>query len=179
MANEHVFSLQVNADQLAPPGISGDMWSVQHKPEMTEVETRALLGDTTEREFEVRCVCFRDSGFSRDIAAQTTFDIGTSFFEIPENLHPLLESGGVTFEVMVNKEREIAGFQARVRASSPLDARSRFTTALAPVLDHLTFIADTPLAASSASVHDEKNLLWSSAIRRRTTPRSLILEWRG
>ncbi len=161
VASQPIFSLHVDPEQLAPPGISGDMWSVQKKPETTEAETRALLSDPTEREFEVRCVCFRDSGFARDVVAQTTFDVGTSFFEIPDSLHPgFIQSDGVTLEVVVNQEREIAGFRSRVRASSPLDARSRFTTALAPVLDHLAYIADTPLAASSPSVHDEKNLVW-------------------
>ena len=45
-----------------PPGISGD--------------TRAALSDKSERDFEVRCICFRDSGFDRDLRAQTTLESG-------------------------------------------------------------------------------------------------------
>lgn len=161
MADEPTFSVTMDAQQLAPPGISGDMWSVQQKPDTSEADTQAALSDQSERDFEVRCICFRDSGFDRDLRAQTTFAVGTSFFSVPEATHPgFIESGGVTFEVVLNRKREIAGFRARIRASSPYHARSQFSRALTPVVDHLAYAADTPLIVSSPSVNDEKNLVW-------------------
>lgn len=161
MVDESTFSVTVDAKRLAPPGISGDLWSVQQKPGTTDANTQSTLSDKTEREFEVRCVCFRDSGFDRDLRAQTTFDVGTSFFSVPEAPHPgFFDSAGVTFEVILNRDREIAGFRARIHASSPIDARSKFSRALTPVVDHLAYSADTPLITSSPSVHDEKNLVW-------------------
>lgn len=161
MADEATFSLNVDSKQLAPPGISGDLRSVQQKPDASDAETRAALSDATERDFEVRCVCFRDSGFTRDVSAQTTFDVGTSFFEPPQDSAPgSFQSGALTFEVVLNKDREIAGFRSRFRASSVHEARSRFSTALTPVLDHLAYLANTPLIVSSPCVNDEKNLVW-------------------
>jgi hypothetical protein len=159
--DEATFSVNLDTSQLAPPGISGDLWSVQQKPDAGDAETRAALSDATEHDFEVRCVCFRDSGFTREVSAQTTFEVGASFFEPPQDSAPgIFQSGTLTFEVVLNKDREIAGFRSRLRASSVHEARSRFSAALTPVLDHLAYLANTPLIVSSPSVNDEKNLVW-------------------
>jgi hypothetical protein len=153
--------MQVDAKQLAPPGICGDLWSVQTKPDTTEAEGRLMLADTVEREFEVRCVFFRDTGFSRDILAQTTPEIGTSFFEVPEGVEAgWFESGGLRYEVVLNAQREIGGVRSYVRARSVHEARTMFSSGITAVLDYLAYLANTPLTVSPPACHDQKHLTW-------------------
>jgi len=158
---EALFSVNIDTKQLAPPGISGDLLSIQQKPNTSDAQTQAAMSDATVRVFDVRCICFRDTGFTRDVIAQTTFDDGTSFFAPPEGSGPgMFKSGDLTFEVVLNQNGEIAGFRSQVRASSIHAARSRFSAALTPMLDHLAYLANTPMIVSPPTVNDEKNLVW-------------------
>lgn len=161
MATEPIFSLQINADEFAPPGISGDLWAVQQKPGATEEDTRLSLTDTAERDFEVKCSFSRDTGLSHDITAQTALEFGTSFFEVPEGTNPgWFESGGLRYEVVLNAQREIGGMRSYIRARSIAEARRMFSNGITPVLDLLAYVANAPLTVSSPSCHDQNHLTW-------------------
>ncbi len=154
-------SLNVNADQLAPPGISGDLWSVQCKPDTPDDVVRAKIADQSERDFEVRGVFFRDTGFSRDVPSQADFEAGTSFFGIAEGEEPgWFESAGIRYQVVLNASREIAGLRSSVRARSVDAARRSFAKGLAAFVDHLSYIANTPLIVAPPACNDMKNLTW-------------------
>lgn len=162
MTVEAPLSITVRADELAPPGISGDVWQFQVRPETPESEIRLLAADTSERDFDVTCVFFRESAFSRQIEAQIAFGSGTSFFTLPEGVDDpgWFISGGIRYEVVLNTQREFAGVRSRVRARSVQAARDTFSQGLAPILDHMSYTANVPLIASSPSCHDIKNLGW-------------------
>jgi hypothetical protein len=159
---EPQLSITTNADELAPPGIAGDVWYFQVRPDTPEAETRLLALDTSERDFEVTCVFFRESGFSRQIEAQIAFGSGTSFFTLPEGVNDpgWFVSGGVRYEVVLNSQREFAGVRSHIRARSVHVARNTFSKGLAPILDHMSYTANVPLIAAAPSCHDVKNLGW-------------------
>src|SRR6185503_13172715 len=93
---------------------------------------------------------------------------GESYFQFPEKaVLNKVDCAGGSFEVKKNDRGEQALIEFNCRAVSANDARVQFQSVVLPFLDHLSFIADLPVAVSSIRIFDKKN---DSTVVEYTTP---------
>jgi hypothetical protein len=150
--------LTVPADKLAPPGISGELHTVQYERSSPDETGEDRLRDEEERDFEVHIVLMRDSGFERDIRTEAEPGDGTSFFQLPTGVdRMIIQNPAGEFSFVVNERREYSGISARCRARSSREARTIVLRAVSPVIDHLAYFANTPLILGNVTCTDRKN----------------------
>jgi hypothetical protein len=149
---------QLKAENMAPPGISGDFHTVQVTKGEPEGSGMARLEDREEREFDLYCVLFRDSGFSRNPECHDRSCAGNLIFYGSADCGPVCVEGPTgTFEFTLNAQREFSGVRQRCRARSGQEARTAFLKGIAPSLDHLSYLANTPLIIGHTLCVDQKN----------------------
>jgi hypothetical protein len=152
------YHVSVQASELAPPGISGDLQTVFHYDPPSSQTDDERLGDPEERDFDVHAVLMRDSGFERDIKTDLGPADGTSFFQVPAGVDRLfIENSSGKFAFVLNEKREYSGIQARCRARSAAEARAIVLRAVSPVIDHLAYFANAPLIVGNILCVDRKN----------------------
>jgi hypothetical protein len=143
--------------KLAPPGTPSDLYVVTRGVNQS---AGSLLDDTSERDFDVWCTFSRGSTLTSDLTLDSHPTAGESFFRFPQNvLNPEIQGGGCRFRLHRNPKGEFSGVGARIRANTSKDARARFMTALSPVLDHWSYLGNTPIVVRTVVCEDPKNAI--------------------
>jgi hypothetical protein len=168
MTMESNGSLKFSVDRsaLAPPGISGDLVTVETVNPGPEGEGQgagaAKLNDRSLRMFELHCVFQRDSAFANEVIGFAHPNDGTSFFTLPDGPAGLtVHAQGTAYEFVTNEKREFSGIRAVCQATSLQDARAMFLGGITPMLDHLAYVANVPLIVGRTVCIDRKNSVTS------------------
>lgn len=168
--NKNIGEIQIKVpmENLAPPGISGNLFSALVKKDSGEESARPRLKDQEERDFELFCTLRRSIDFPYKLSKPITPDDGSSFFTIPEDgvgFVTISRAGELRF--LLNKERELSGVTWKGRATSMQEATLIFIKALTPVIDHFSYIANVPVVIGEINCEDIKN---NVLMRSYTTP---------
>jgi len=162
LAREHTIS----SDKLAPPGIPGKLIVVEGTSSDPTGDA-AKLTDSEEREFEVSCAFAKEAGFSKSIRIDREIDSGTSFFKGRGGTENRIHTTVGVFRLFRNPQGELSCARFTCRARSLDEARELFWKGLTPPLDHLTYLANTPILIDVEYCVDPKNAAFSAGY---TTP---------
>lgn len=150
-------NLRIDRDKLAPPGVAGELWLVFAATNPGS-PTPAAASDGEERDFLVSCLLARDTSFSRTVNGLLDPEEGSSFFVLPPGPERMaLHVGDLKFTFQLNSRRELALIESQVRASGNRAARQKFMVGIVPALDHLAFMANTPLIVARTICEDIKH----------------------
>jgi hypothetical protein len=116
------------------------------------------LQDTESRAFQVDTLLVRSIGFLDEIKGDFTAEEGSSHVRAPVGTTILkVATSGGTFEIHPNADGELALIAMRVEAANATEARNLVQDATGPFLDHLAFMARTPIQTGLIRIKDEKN----------------------
>jgi hypothetical protein len=157
LAAQAVSTVTLERQKLAPAGTPSDLYVVAHG---VDQNAEALLNDTSEREFDVWCTFSKGATLTSDLTLDNHPTSGESFFRFPEDtFNPEIHGGGCRFRLHRNAKGEFSGVAARIRANASKDARAKFLTALSPVLDHWSYLGNTPIVVRTVLCEDPKNAI--------------------
>lgn len=124
------------------------------------------LEDTTARKFHVTCRLAKTIESKPNINFNFSEDSGDSLFALPENaIHFKVETtDGQQFFLHANAERRLSSIRFDCVARSNAEARGLFQRTVGPALDHLSFVANTPLHTAQISIFDELHLITSTEL---------------
>jgi hypothetical protein len=116
------------------------------------------LQDRKSRSFRVDTLLVRSVGFLDEIKGDFTAEQGSSHVQAPRGTAKLkIETTAGTFEIHPNSKGELALITMTVEATNATEARNTVQNATAPFLDHLAFIARTPILPGLTRINDETN----------------------
>jgi hypothetical protein len=140
----------IDKANLAPPGI----------PSVLVVAPESILSfvENEPCEFEITCVLSRNFKATRKSSSDSDSYNGDSFFCPPENTSSVkIYSNNIELYFLTNDDREFASVQASLQAVSNNEAESLFMAALSRVLDHWSFLANTPISIDEIGTKNVKN----------------------
>ncbi|HET6282600.1 MAG TPA: hypothetical protein VFH73_16670, partial [Polyangia bacterium] len=118
----------------------------------------AKIMDRSPRRFEVHCVFQRDSGFNREVTGHLQPEDGTSFMGAPEGAVTFaVQAQGLEYQFVLNAKREFSGVRSSFSSTSVQEARTTFLRGLTPMLDHISYLANTPLIIGQTLCIDRTN----------------------
>lgn len=170
MSNSEHF---IDREKLGPPGFPGVFIMLDIRDGDTRSD-ESRLKDNSERDFEITCSISKHHKFSDDISASVDKGSGGSFFLSPENVEEVrIVADGETFTFQKNQNNELSAISYKCVTKNLNEARSKFLTKITPFLDHLCYVANTPLDIDKIYSMDKKNN--SMAINFFTPYPSLIM----
>lgn len=148
---------KIDREKFSPPGMAGELWLAFSVTEGTNPVPTATL-DGAERAFLISCLLARDTSFSREVTGVVDPEHGSSFFVLPPGPDQMaLHVGDLQFTFRLNSRRELALIESEVRANGNRAARQKFMVGIVPALDHLSFMANTPLILARMVCEDMKH----------------------
>jgi hypothetical protein len=130
-----------------------------------EKETRddqARLRDQSLRIFNVEVLLTKHLTAPDSFNANFTKEDGTSFIKLaPEAAQVKVDTPNGAFHAELNRRNEIALIQMKVEARAPTEARNKVYDAIAGFLDHLSYLAQTPILTGLMRIYDEKNQVFT------------------
>lgn len=149
--------LEIAPGALGAPGAPLQLTILAIMPnEQRSDESR--LRDTSRRIFRVETLLVRQTGFLDSIQGDFTVEDGSSHVHAQagaSKMEVAVSSG--TFEIHPNSKGEMALISMRVEAVGAMEARNIAQDAVAPFLDHLAFMAGTPVLTGLTRIEDESN----------------------
>jgi hypothetical protein len=150
-------SVTLSAGALGAPG-SPSALTVVAIMENEQRDEKARLLDRTLRRFNVELLLTRQQTLPDNFNGAFTKDDGSSFVQLPPGTAKLkVEVAQGTFEIDLNNRNQMALIRMSVEAHVPVDARNKVYDAVAPFLDHLAYMAGTPILTGLMKIEDEKN----------------------
>lgn len=151
--------LEIAPGKLGAPGAPVTLTAVAIMPNEQRSDKSRLL-DTSRRSFRVAMLLVRETGFLDAIKGDFTKEDGSSHVRAQSGSTMLkVATAGGTFEIELNAKSEFSMISMRVEATTANEARNTAHDAVAPFLDHLAFMAQTPILTGLTRVEDEKNQL--------------------
>lgn len=150
-------SLEVGVERLGPAGIRGELNVLAQCPDDPRSDAERFA-DNSIRLFEVDARLSKSPMISDRIAGDFTELDGGSYLLSPGNTdHFKLKSGGSVFEIKKNAAGEMSFVHFECKATNPDDAHKQFLKAVLPVLDHFSYVTNTPILIDASRVNDPKN----------------------
>ncbi len=144
---------------LDPPGIKGELVTLF----VFENETRTdqeRLHDKSERSFILKALLSKDAAKGDGLKASVDTKYGSSFLLAHEDaLHAKVETKDGIFYFDKNEQNELSGIIFECVASSALEAKSKFHSIVVPLVDYLSYIANSPIYLPLTDCLDKKNEL--------------------
>lgn len=142
---------------LGAPGAPIQLTALAIMPDERRSEA-SRLHDSKRRAFRVDTLLVKSTGFLDEIKGDFTAADGGLHVHAPSGV-PIMRiaSSGGTFEIHANARGELALISMRVEAVNALEARNLAQDATAPVLDHIAFMAGTPILTGLTRIDDEAN----------------------
>lgn len=157
-------SISIPVEQMGPPGI------VTHLHVVPEFENdrqsnEKRLKDLTPRIFRVTARLAKNNEVQPSINFSFDEGSGDSLFSTPDDVaYFQVETVGGKFFFYPNSERRLSTVRLDCTARSGEEARRFFHRIVGPALDHLAYVANTPLHIVQVSVFDELHQISSTEI---------------
>lgn len=136
------------------PVFEGEKWADEER-----------LRDTTPRGFRVTARFARNNDVQPNINFNFEESSGDSLFSFPEGVtYMKVETFDGQFVVCPNSDRRFSTVKFDCTAQTGEDARRLFHKIVGPALDHLAYVANTPLHVVQVSVLDEVHQISSTDI---------------
>lgn len=118
----------------------------------------ARVQDSRRRQFRVDTLLVKSIGFLDEIKGDFTVTDGGSHVRVPAGTAILrIATAAGTFEIYPNASGEMALVSMRIDACSAIEARNLVQDATARVLDHIAFMAGTPILTGLTRIDDDTN----------------------
>lgn len=164
IANDTTSPMSIPAERMGPPGVIDHLYVVP----TFENETRSdeeRLSDNTPRKFRVTARLARNYDVQPNININFNEDAGDSLFVVPEKTAQMkFEALGSEFFFFPNSEKRLSTVRLDCTARSRDEARQLFQRIVGPALDHLAYLAHSPLHIVQVTVVDELHQISSSDI---------------
>jgi len=157
-------SISISVEQLGAPGIVTHLHVVPvFENDSRSDETR--LRDLTSRGFRVTARLAKNNETQPSINFNFDKGAGDSLFATPDNIAYLqVETLEGKFFFYPNSEKRLSTVRFDCSAKSSEEARRMFHRIVGPALDHLAYVANTPLHVVQVSVFDELHQTSSTEI---------------
>jgi len=157
-------SISIPVEKMGPPGIVTHLHVVPvFKNDRLGDEGR--LRDLTPRNFRVTARLAKNNEVQANINFSFDEGAGDSLFSTPDNAACLqVETADGKFFFYPNGERRLSTMRFECAAQSGEEARRLFHKIVGPALDHLAYMANTPLHVVQISVFDELHHISSTDI---------------
>lgn len=114
--------------------------------------------DTEERVFSVTVLLNKYERIEQTIDVSFSHDDGSSYLKMPDGVRcVVMESTNGKFVIISNRHGEYSSISMDVRANTHYEARFKFLATITPMLDHLSYLTDTPVITQILRVIDLKN----------------------
>lgn len=157
-------SISIPVEKMGPPGIVTHL----HVVPVFQNDRRGdeeRLRDLTQRNFRVTARLAKNNDTQPNINFNFDQGSGDSLFSIPDNAAYLkVETFDGKFFFCPNSERRLSTVRFECTAHSGEEARRQFHKIVGPALDHLAYVANTPLHLVQISVFDELHQISSTDI---------------
>src|SRR5215471_13305731 len=151
-------SHEIDRSLVGVPGIDGFLFTVEVRPSAGLTGSTKPIQDTREREFRVVAALGKYAPFPAGISASIAESEGSSYFIVPQNVTGVdIKGPSGALRVFTNKAGELARVEQVCVATGWNDAFLKFTRALAPFLDHVSYVADVPVVVEKLYCHDAAN----------------------
>jgi hypothetical protein len=154
MALSDKTSVQIDRDRLGAPGTDACLHFVEIRSDDTRPDDQRLA-DRTQRTFHVRAILSKAHSQLEGIRGGITLGEGGCFIKAPQDIK--LEDPRGTYLICRNERGELAQVTRSVMATWYEEAFDIFFTGLAPSLDHLSFLSNTPIVVDLTEARDEAN----------------------
>jgi len=146
-------------DKLPPGGIEGLLHTLDHPdPEGRTDDER--LRDTTTREFQLIGLLGKCPTVDETLMATLDNQAGSSFFKLqggPKAAEVRCPIG--TLQLETNGVGEVGRLTTTLTTTSPNEALATFIAGVTPMIDFLSYRADTPVTLDRVQCRDARNLL--------------------
>lgn len=150
-------SIEIPSDELGPSGVKGEL----HLLNIMENEKRRdedRLHDLTDRPFKVFGLLSKSPPATGNINFNFSAEDGNSYLALPDHAElSRVRCADGMFEFKKNSAGEKSIVEFDCVATSPVDAKRKFQTAILPFLDYLSFLADCPVVVAMLRVEDPRN----------------------
>ena len=139
-------SVSIPVEKMGPPGVVTHL----HVVPVFESETRAdekRLRDTTPRNFQITARFAKNNDVQSNINFNFEEDSGDSLFSFPEGAaYMKVGTDDGQFVFCPNSDRRFSTVRFDCTAQTAVDARRLFHKIVGPALDHMAYVANTPLS---------------------------------
>ncbi len=157
---------QIDRDRLAPAGIEGYLVLLD-KSNGDKRTDEERMRDQSAREFEVKCALRKSFTFPEEIQCSIPEGYGDSYLLMPQEedeAHVKTPYGEYNFSK--NEKNEISMISLICPACSWQESLDKFFSGITPILDLLSYSANTPVIIEKVYCRDNKNDL--SVVNYRT-----------
>jgi hypothetical protein len=154
MALSGTTSLKIDRDRLVAPGTDACLTLVEIRSDDTRRDDQRLA-DRTQRTFHIRAVLSKAHSQLESIRGGITPGVGGCFIIAPQDFK--LEDPRGTYLICRNERGELAQVTRSVMATWHEEAFDIFFNGLAPSLDYLSFLSNTPIVVDLTEARDEAN----------------------
>lgn len=157
-------SISIPIAKIGPPGIVAHLHVVPVFQDDRKNDEKRLR-DLTLRSFRITARLAKNNDIQPNINFNFNEDSGDSLFSIPEKVAYLkVETLDGKFFFYPNSEKRLSTVRFECTAHSCEEARRLFHKIVGPALDHLAFVANTPLYVVQLTVLDEMHQISSTDI---------------
>jgi len=144
-------------EKLGPPGTKGELTALA----ILEKETRSdfsRLHDTEERPFNISARLAKSHSAFDGIKGDFSAEDGESYLlGLPGADWFKTKVDDSTFEFKLNSKGEHSLIELECLANNKDQAKAKFFTAVLPFLDHISYLANTPIVIATLRIVDVKN----------------------
>lgn len=164
MSTSKAESFSIPIENLGPPGVLTQLHAVPAFDGDRKTDEERLR-DKTLRKFRVTCRLMKDVEVQPDLNFNFAEDSGDSLLAIPEHATALqVETHDGKFVFNRNGKGRLSSIRFDCVAHSGIEARRLFQKVVGPALDHLSFVANSPLHTPQVTVVDELHKIVSTEI---------------
>jgi hypothetical protein len=171
MPHPNSASISIPIEKLGPPGVLTQLHVVPVFSDDRRNDDERLQ-DNTSRSFRVTCKLTKDVEVQHDIKFNFAEDSGDSFLAIPDRVIALeVKTFDGKFVFNRNEKGRLSSIRFECIAKSHIEARKLFQKIVGPSLDHLSFVANSPLHTPQITIVDELHQIVSTEI---VAPHSVV-----
>jgi hypothetical protein len=150
-------SAQIPLDKLGPSGTKGEL-TVLAKFQDDQRSDSARLRDEEPRQFKLAARLARSFSLTDEIRGEFSKDDGGSYLiGLPGAEFYRVVTGDCAFEFKMNKQGEHSLIEFECTATNRAEARRAFYSSVLPFLDHLAYLANSPVVIATLKIEDVKN----------------------
>ena len=150
-------SIEIPVEALGSPGIQGELHVLAQIPGERRSDLDRL-NDMSSRAFKVYAQLSKLPPTTGSISADFTEKTGSSYFLVPPNfaMHRVDTSFG-SFHIRKNDNGEMSLVEFECVSTDVASAHKQFANAVLPFLDHLSYVANSPIYVLTIRVEDPTN----------------------